>query len=71
MLATAVCSMWISNTATALMMLPVALAVLEGGKTLPDALAEVREARPSTAEVTLEIEGNAASFTYNPTGGCS
>jgi sodium-dependent dicarboxylate transporter 2/3/5 len=29
MLATAVCSMWISNTATALMMLPVALAVLE------------------------------------------
>ena len=29
MLATAVCSMWISNTATTLMMLPVALAVLE------------------------------------------
>lgn len=29
MLATALCSMWISNTATALMMLPVALAVLE------------------------------------------
>lgn len=29
MLATAFCSMWISNTATALMMLPVALAVLE------------------------------------------
>lgn len=29
MAATAVCSMWISNTATALMMLPVALAVLE------------------------------------------
>jgi hypothetical protein len=23
------------------------------------------------ADVTLEIEGNAASFTYNPTGGCS
>ncbi len=40
MLATAVCSMWISNTATTLMLLPVALAVLEqdeasgGGKTL-------------------------------------
>jgi len=29
MLATAVCSMWISNTATTLMLLPVALAVLE------------------------------------------
>jgi len=29
MLATAVCSMWISNTATTLMMLPVAMAVLE------------------------------------------
>lgn len=29
MLATAVCSMWISNTATALMMLPVVLAVIE------------------------------------------
>jgi len=29
MLATALCSMWISNTATTLMMLPVALAVLE------------------------------------------
>ena len=24
-----------------------------------------------TADVTLEIEGNAASFTYNPEGGCS
>ncbi len=24
-----------------------------------------------TADVTLEIEGNAASFTYNPDGGCS
>lgn len=24
-----------------------------------------------TADVILEIEGNAASFTYNPTGGCS
>ena len=40
MLATAFCSMWISNTATTLMLLPVALAVLEqdeasgGGKTL-------------------------------------
>jgi len=40
MLATAVCSMWISNTATTLMLLPVALAVLEqdeeggGGDTL-------------------------------------
>jgi sodium-dependent dicarboxylate transporter 2/3/5 len=32
MLATAVCSMWISNTATALMMLPVALAVVEQDK---------------------------------------
>ena len=32
MLATAVCSMWISNTATALMMLPVAIAVLEHDK---------------------------------------
>lgn len=32
MLATAFCSMWISNTATALMMLPVALAVLEQDK---------------------------------------
>jgi solute carrier family 13 (sodium-dependent dicarboxylate transporter), member 2/3/5 len=32
MLATAVVSMWISNTATALMMLPVALAVLEQDK---------------------------------------
>ena len=31
MLATAVCSMWISNTATVLMLLPVALAVLEPG----------------------------------------
>ena len=29
MLATAICSMWISNTATVLMMLPVALAVVE------------------------------------------
>ena len=29
MLATAVCSMWISNTATTLMLLPVALAVLD------------------------------------------
>jgi sodium-dependent dicarboxylate transporter 2/3/5 len=40
MLATAVCSMWISNTATTLMLLPVAIAVLEqdeangGGDTL-------------------------------------
>jgi sodium-dependent dicarboxylate transporter 2/3/5 len=40
MLATAVCSMWISNTATTLMLLPVALAILEqdreagGGTTL-------------------------------------
>jgi sodium-dependent dicarboxylate transporter 2/3/5 len=40
MLATAVCSMWISNTATTLMLLPVAMAVLEqdeasgGGKSL-------------------------------------
>ncbi len=40
MLATAVCSMWISNTATTLMLLPVAMAILEqdeasgGGKTL-------------------------------------
>ncbi len=33
MLATALCSMWISNTATALMMLPVALAVLENDTT--------------------------------------
>ncbi len=32
MLATAVCSMWISNTATTLMLLPVALAVLEQDK---------------------------------------
>ncbi|MFN3202599.1 MAG: SLC13 family permease [Bradymonadia bacterium] len=32
MLATAVCSMWISNTATTLMLLPVALAVLDSAK---------------------------------------
>lgn len=32
MLATAVCSMWISNTATTLMLLPVAMAVLEQDK---------------------------------------
>lgn len=32
MLATALCSMWISNTATVLMMLPVALAVLESAR---------------------------------------
>lgn len=33
MLATALCSMWISNTATTLMMLPVALAILEQDRT--------------------------------------
>ena len=33
MLASALCSMWISNTATVLMLLPVALAVLEGAQT--------------------------------------
>jgi sodium-dependent dicarboxylate transporter 2/3/5 len=39
MLATAICSMWISNTATTLMMMPIALAVLEqdreGGLRIP------------------------------------
>jgi hypothetical protein len=24
-----------------------------------------------TPDVVLDVEGNAASFTYNPTGGCS
>ncbi len=33
MLASAACSMWISNTATALMMLPIATAVIAGSKT--------------------------------------
>jgi len=32
MLASAVCSMWISNTATTLMLLPVAIAVVEGAR---------------------------------------
>ncbi|MCK6506303.1 SLC13 family permease [Myxococcota bacterium] len=36
MLATALCSMWISNTATVLMMLPVALAVLDAARSRGD-----------------------------------
>ena len=48
MLATAFCSMWISNTATTLMLLPVALAVLEH--------------RDRTLEVSLPLHAHAASI---------
>lgn len=48
MLATAFISMWVSNTATAMMMLPIGLALLghfeEGGKNSPDGLAEFKPA---------------------------
>lgn len=40
MLASAIASMWISNTATTLMMLPIAMAVVAGSRSQPDARSE-------------------------------
>ncbi len=48
MLATALCSMWISNTATVLMLLPVALAVIEADRASRD-----QDASPSALAVPL------------------
>ncbi len=50
LIATAFLSMWISNTATTLLMLPIALALLD---TLTDSLAEREGIERSTAEATL------------------
>ena len=49
LLASAVLSMWVSNTATVLMLLPVALAVLDGAKLR----AECRRCRPCDARLLL------------------
>lgn len=52
LLASALISMWVSNTATALMMLPIALSVTQ---LLPDTLAQTRGARDFGAALLLAV----------------
>ena len=55
MTATALLSMMISNTSTALIMMPIALAVLQGG--LPDNVAAGQQAPPSSSEAIGQHAG--------------